>query len=99
MKECAIKEANRAAAVKSTVKGKRGRGGASATGSRKSKRSIATTPGGLGAVDESILTSTINRTVVGGRGRRVLQTPGNISMVCPPKTVSKLPARSVIIIS
>lgn len=96
MKECAIKEdENRAAAAKSTVKGKRGRGGAPATGSRKSKRSTATTPGGVGAVDESILTSTINRTVVGGRGRRVLQTPGNISMVCPPKTVSKLPARNL----
>ena len=100
MKESAIKEdENRAAAAKSTVKGKRGRGGAPATGSRKSKRSTATTPGGLGSVDESILTSTINRTVVGGRGRRVLQTPGNISMVCPPKTVSKVPTRSVIIIS
>jgi len=96
MKESAIKEdETRAAAAKSTVKGKRGRGGGPATGSRKSKRSTATTPGGLGSVDESILTSTINRTVVGGRGRRVLQTPGNISMVCPPKTVSKLPTRNL----
>ena len=88
----------RETALKTTAKkttGKRTRVPSTAAASRASKRLTAAgaaTPGGPGGVDESILTSTVNRTVAGkgGRGRRVLQTPGNISMVCPPRTVSKV---------
>jgi len=49
----------------------------------------AGTPGKVGAMDESVLTSTANTTRT--RGRRVLQTPGNISIVAgPPSTFSSM---------
>jgi len=80
----------------STVKGKGKLGGRNTGNGTKRLTAAAAatsgTPGGMaGSVDVSILTSTINRTMAGngGRGRRVLQTPGNISMVCPPATGRK----------
>jgi len=67
---------------------------APSTGLRKSARSRTTskvpfTPGGkANQMDESVLTSTANTTRT--RGRRVLQTPGNISMVAPPAAAQSM---------
>jgi len=87
---------DQASKAQSTVKGKGKLGGRNTGNGTKRLTAAAAatsgTPGGMaGSVDESILTSTINRTMAGngGRGRRVLQTPGNISMVCPPATGRK----------
>jgi len=88
MKETALKTTSKSKTAKRTR--------VPSTATRTSKgltAAGAATPGGPGGVDESILTSTVNRTTAGkgGRGRRVLQTPGNISMVLgPPRTHSKV---------
>lgn len=53
--------------------------------SRTRKSKMPFTPGKAGQMDESVLTSTANTTRT--RGRRVLQTPGNISIVAPPTSL------------